>query len=460
MKLLNNERGVSEIVGAMFILLILVLYLGVMQAYELPKWNKELEKQGFDLAYKDFLDLRSDIEDSSIKNMPITSSMHTGVRYPERFMLRNPGQGAYGVINTYPLRINISYNSNGTDINENYTSLGFVYEMKGISEFPMIIYEHGMVIQDFGSWNNSDDVNHLATENGIYIPFLKGIDSLYSTDSETFNILPVTQYLFTEGISTMNVTLETKYPGVWADMPPVSRPAGSNYTVNNGEIRITNISGFNLRNLSLPITSSLSEGSIFSGMIRFTDTDTVIYTVSNNMTNFVTNSITNNITNTSITNITNNITYTAITNITNNLTNNITNIVLMDSSNCSTPGRYIWDIYQGCINLPGSSSVNKFFVQDIKLTGPSAKGNITFIVKDYDRHEFEIKISFNGAINGDPVSITVQQNKPSGVCTPAIIGTQIDLTSCYRNVDIYTPNAMKITQFESTDILFVRFIVY
>jgi len=189
MKMLNNEKGVSEIVGAMFILLILVLYLGVMQTYELPKWNKELEKQGFDLAYKDFLDLRSDLEDSSIKNMPITSSMHTGIRYPDRFMLRNPGQGAYGLINTYPLRINISYDSNGSVINENYTSLGFVYEMKGISEFPKIIYEHGMVIHDFGVWNNSDDVNRLTTENGIFIPFLSGIDQLYSTDSETFNIL-------------------------------------------------------------------------------------------------------------------------------------------------------------------------------------------------------------------------------------------------------------------------------
>lgn len=458
MKLLNNERGVSEIVGAMFILLILVLYLGVMQTYELPQWNKELEKQGFDLAYKDFLDLRSDIEDSSIKNMPVTSSMHTGVRYPERFMLRNPGQGAYGVINTYPLRINISYNSNGTDINENYTSLGFVYEMKGISEFPRIIYEHGMVIQDFRSWINSDDVNHLATENGIFIPYLTGLDQLYSTDSETFNILPVTQYLFTDGISKMNVTLETKYPGVWANMSPVSRPAGSQYNVNNGEIRITNISGFNLRNLSLPITSSLSEGSIFSGMIRFTDTDTVIYTVSNNMT--VTNSITNNFTNTTITNITNNITNNAITNITNNLTNNISNIVLMDSSNCSTPGRYIWDIHQGCVNLPTSASVSKFIIQDIKLTGPTSQNNFTFIVKDSNKKEFEIKISFNGNVAGDPVAITVQQNKPAGVCTPTIIGTQIDLTACYQAATIGSPNALKITQFDTIDILFVRFIVY
>jgi len=273
MKLLNNERGVSEIVGAMFILLILVLYLGVMQAYELPKWNKELEKQGFDLAYKDFLDLRSDIEDSSIRVMPVTSSMHTGVRYPERFMLRNPGQGAYGLINNYPLRINISYYSNGIPGNMSYSSHGIVYEMKGLSDFPKIVNEHGTVIKNFGNWNYSDDVNHLILDNGIYIPFIKGIDQIYSTDSETFNIFPVTKYNFIENISSMNVTLETRYPQVWEKMNPVSIPPGSNFSVynssaNEGEIRITNIPGYNM-NLSLPNSSSLSDNIFYSGMIRF-----------------------------------------------------------------------------------------------------------------------------------------------------------------------------------------------
>jgi hypothetical protein len=445
MKLPNNEKGVSEIIGAMFILLILVIYLGVMQAYELPKWNKELEKQGFDLVYKDFLDLRSDIEDSSIKNMPITSSMHTGIRYPERFMLRNPGQGAHGVINTYPLRINISYNSNGTDINENYTSLGFVYEMKGISDFPKIVYEHGMVIQDFGIWNNSDDVNHLATENGIFIPFLKGIDPLYSIDSETFNLLPVTQYLFTEGISTMNVTLETEYPGVWAAMPPVSIPAGSQYTVNNGEIRITNISGFNLRNLSLPITSSLSGDSIYSGMIRFTDTDTVINTVSNNMTNFVTNSITNNLTNTTITNITNN-----ITNI---------NTYNMDNSSCSFPGRYIWDTHQGCINLPTSASVQKFIIKDMKFSGSTVNRDIIFNITDALGSHFMINLDLNSNATGDPTNLWVQQISPACSPTPSLSNGEINLTSCYKNASITSPNVLKITFFEDK-ILFAKFLIY
>jgi hypothetical protein len=467
MKFLKNENAVSEVVGAMFILLIIVLFLGGIQAYEVPKWNKELEKQTFDLVYKDFLDLSSDFQDSSFNNLPITSIIHTGVRYPERFSLRNPGQGAYGSITTYPVKINISYISNGTIFNENYTSLGIIYEMKGISYFPKLVYEHGIVISDFGNWNNSDDVNHLVTDNGIFIPFLNGVEPSNSAEIETYNIFPVTKYFFTEGISMMNVTLETRYPGVWANLNPASSLPGSQYTVDNREIRITNISGFNLRNLSLPMTSSLTGNNIYSGIIRFTDTDTVINSISVNMTKNITNIVTNNITNTSITNITNNITNIALNNVTNNFTNNITNnftnynSYVIDNSSCYFPGRYIWDIYQGCVNLPKSTSVNKFIIQDIKMGGSTSNADFIFNVRDFKNNQFEVSISFNSNSNGDPISTSILQDKPAfGVCNPTLVGGQINMTSCYIAAGIDSPNALKITNFDSSQILFVKFVVY
>ncbi len=467
MKFLKNTEGVSEVVGAMFVLLILVVYLGIMQGYEVPKWNKELEKQAFDLIYKDFIDLRSDLEDSSIKNMPITSSMHTGARYPERFMLQNPGQGAYGAITTYPLEINVSYNSNGTVHNENYSSLGFVYEMKGISDFPKLVYEHGMVINDFGNWNNSDDVNHLATENGIFIPFLRGIEPVYSAEVETFNILPVTRYNFTEAISTMNVTLETRYPDIWTSMPPESIPPGSQYIVENGKIKITGISGFDIRNLSLPVISTLSGNNIHSGIIRFMDSNTVINTISINMTRNITNTITNNLTNTSITNITNNITNTAITNITNtmttNITNNITNSisVFSVSSNCSNLGFYVWDASQGCLNLPPSASIQKFIVQDIRFGGSIINKDIVFDVQDVRNNQFKVQMHFDSDSNGNPTSMGYSQIYPASGCspTPQLINGEINLTLCYRNANVISPNVMKINTVEP-GVLFAKFLIY
>lgn len=41
--MLDGEEEISEVVGAMLILLVVVMYLGVMQVYEVPKWNEEIE---------------------------------------------------------------------------------------------------------------------------------------------------------------------------------------------------------------------------------------------------------------------------------------------------------------------------------------------------------------------------------------------------------------------------------
>lgn len=440
-----NDRGVSEVVGAMLILMIVVIYIGVIQAYEVPKWNKEIERQAYSEAMRDFLGLRSDIEYSASKDLPITSSMYMGILYPERFMLRNPGPGAYGIISTYPLNINITYYSNGTAFNENYISTGFVYEMRGSSFYPKLVNEHGMVITDFWNWNNSDDVNRLTTENGVFIPYLSGIEPVYSTGSETFDILPVTQSFFTEPVSYLNVTMETRYPEVWASMPPESLPTGSEYSVVDGEIRITNISGFDLRNLSLPVPSTFPEKNIHSGIIRFTDSNTVINTISINMTKNVTNNILNNITNSTVTNVTN----IAITNVTNYTS------VFLDDSSCSLPGRYIWDERQGCINLPKSAEITNFIIQDIKLVGGVSGADIVFNIRDFRGNHSEAQIFFNSNSTGDPVSIT----SAAGACNPSLVDGKINLTLCYKEANFDSPNVLKITHFDN-QILFVRFIVY
>ena len=435
MKLRNNENGVSEIVGAMLILLILVVYLGVMQTYELPKWNKELEKQGFDLAYKDFLDLRSDIEDSSISNIPVTSSMHTGVRYPERFMLSNPGQGAYGVINTYPLRITISYNSNGTNIPPiNYTSLGIVYEMKGISDFPRLVYEHGIIIKEFGSANYSDDENHIAKDNGIYIPILKGFEPLSSTEVETFNILPITDSDIINATSSINVTFETRYPEIWYNMLNKSIPVGSDITYNNTEIRITNIFspdifvGFS-RNLSLPNTSSISENNIYSGTIKFADDNTIVNAIKINV-----------IENTKI-------------NTTTNITNNIS--IFNDVISCDPPGRYMWAQQQGCLDIPTSQTFSNFIISNITTIKNATSDDLIFNVRDANNHKWEVKIKFITDDDGI-LSIESAQNRPlpaPSTCGYLINGF-INLTDCYKNVTMNSPNALTITQIQSNILSF------
>jgi hypothetical protein len=405
MKLFENEKGVSEIVGAMLILFILVLYLGILQTDEVPRWNKELEKQQFDIVYGDFLNLRSNLEDASIKNIQRTMSMHTGVRYPERFLVRNPGYGAIGTINTYPLKINISYKKDSNIYYLNYTSVGIVYEMKGLSDFPKLVYEHGILIKEFGNWNYSDDINHLTSEDGISIPVVNDFEPISSIEVKTINILPIPQYMTTETFSSMNVSLETRFPQLWANLPNGSRPSGSTLSVENNTIHIDNIYGFDLRRLSFPNTTLSSPNRLYSGLISFVDTS------------------------------------------------------MVENNKCTPPGQIFTERNQGCIDIPTSTSITQFIIKDTILVANSNDAYLLFRVKDYLNNIWDIKILFDSDGNGNPTSATVYQIEPAGACGSSLVGGQIDLTPCYQAVSIGTPNVLNIESIDS-DILRTRFLIY
>jgi hypothetical protein len=285
MRFLNDEKAVSEVVGAMMILLILVLYLGIIQTRQVPQWNEELEKQQLDTIYDDFVTMRSNLEDISEKNIPKTSILHMGVKYPQRFMLSNPGPGASGVLYTYPLRINISYETMKGTQWKNYTSMGIIYEQNGISDSPRLIYENGLIMKEFrnGFVFVVDDNQSLTSTDNIFIPILNGpVNSISSMEIESLNIQPMLNEGFSQvKFSSMNVTIETRYPEIWNNISKESRPSGSNFTIENGTkcpygnssgycLKLTLIPGYNVKKLNLPDNEHQPlQEQMYMGMVTF-----------------------------------------------------------------------------------------------------------------------------------------------------------------------------------------------
>lgn len=285
MKFFKDEKAVSEVVGAMMILLILVLYLGIMQTRQVPEWNKELEIQQFGSIYDDFVTLRSNLEDVSAKSIPKTSNFHMGVKYPQRFMLSNPGPGANGILSTYPLMINISYDTNKGTKWKNYTSMGIIYDQDGISDSPRLIYENGLMMKDYGNGIviAVDDNQSLTSKDNIFIPILYGaVESSSSMEIESMNIAPIPNEGFSQvKFLSMNATVETRYPKIWTDLSKQSRPDGSNFTIENGMnckygnssdycIKLSSIPGYNVKRLNLPSNNSQSSwNQMYMGMVTF-----------------------------------------------------------------------------------------------------------------------------------------------------------------------------------------------
>ena len=112
--LLKNDEAVSELIGAILLVGIAVIFLGTIQVYQVPEWNEVIEHQHMDIVYDDFLKLKTNIEDSAIHGFPKTSIIHMGASYPNRVVLRNPGWGTAGMLLIEPDKwVRINYTTQG-----------------------------------------------------------------------------------------------------------------------------------------------------------------------------------------------------------------------------------------------------------------------------------------------------------------------------------------------------------
>lgn len=432
--MLKNESGVSEIIGALMILLIMVIFIGSLQVYEVPKWNKALEEQQFEKVYSDFVELRSDLEDVSIKDVPRTSNIDMGIRYPERFILRNPGPGAYGTLTTYPLPINVSLidSVTGNPIHYLVNSTGIEYKMSGLSDLPALVYEHGMIIKNFGTANISvDDNQSLLTADGIFIPVIvKNPDTKTSLETESFNFDPVpSQYHSSKRFLLANVTLETRYPDIWKNWFTV----GINQTecpeidTDYGCIKLTNVPGYDILRLGLIKTDQMPTDKSYSGTISIDTTDN------------------------------------------------------SKSGNCKD-GQDMWMKNQICTDLPTSQNVSKFLISDIATVRAESSGHyhdgcghnhemhdddnveLVFSVKDNGGDLWTTEIKFKSSSSNLSVDHIFQISPSSPVCVYSSYDDQnlsnggiINLTSCYRKANISTPNVLIIDKMEN--IIYANFLI-
>jgi hypothetical protein len=391
-ELTKDESAVSEVIGALMIFGIIVGLIGIMQSSQVPVWNAAVEQDHFDRVCSDFVKLRADIEDAEKLKIPKSSDLQMGVRYPERFIFRNPGVGASGTITTYPLNVNVSYSTRSGLRWQNYTSAGIVYEMHGTSESPMLVYEHGLIIKDYGGANITEDEQSLIAGGEVFIPIvLWGDYSFSSMDAQTFNMLPVPQGDCTSAsFSRMNVTLETRYPDIWN-----KSLSGSGFAVSGDAIEITNIPG---RRLRLPSndTSGSTQKQCYVGMIA------------------------------------------------------------VDASTATRgptgpDGIDVWAEGQGRLDIPGSDDVGQFIIRDITLNAVTTDSTLRFVVTDTSDNRWEVEIKFTSSDTIGYVKINgASIGGFTGVSLSAL-DYQIDLTSYYQGANIGSANILSIEVWDTPD---------
>jgi hypothetical protein len=184
-------------------------------------------------------------------------------------IFRNPGPGAFGTlaVEEAPAPITVTYN-NGSEYTEPYNSTRITYEMSGTINSPKLVYEHGVIITDWGTVNLTTDEQKLIVNDNIYIPIVNGASSSQSAIGvESLAIKPY-EYKDTLGdIDTVNVTLDTDYPEVWYGL--LEEYIGGMVSISNQskKIYITTSVPY----LKLP--NQTASGPLYAGMISCTVED-------------------------------------------------------------------------------------------------------------------------------------------------------------------------------------------
>lgn len=219
-KLREDERGVTVIIGVVLIFMILAMLYTTIQVYQVPLWNKGVEYEHMNVVYDDMMSLKADIENVAMLEMPKSSNIHMGVRYPDRVIFTNPGIGVAGMLtidNNVTIRCDYTLNVSGTPTHsKTYNSSRIIYEEHGTINSPKLVYEHGIIIRDWGTTNITTDKQSLIVNDEIYIPVVNGSSSsISSMETESLEIKPYTQTSIRPKIKYVNITMDTKYPEVW-----------------------------------------------------------------------------------------------------------------------------------------------------------------------------------------------------------------------------------------------------
>ena len=267
----SDTKAVSEVIGMVLLLAILVTFFTLIQVSVVPAWNKKVEADHIPAVYDDMTSLSSDISDSASRAIAKSSSIQLGARYPDRVIFLNPGPGAFGTLtveNDVAVTV-VCTDGDGGVTSRDYNTSRLIYELTGTANSPKLVYEHGIIIRE---WDDGTVLGPIPPENhtlfddrsaNVYIPIVHGSStSTSSLDSKLVSIFPFTESQTVDDIVNFTITLDTDYPDVWDDI--LVNTDNITASVSGNEIKINSTE---MEKIFLPVIDDVISSDLYTGMI-------------------------------------------------------------------------------------------------------------------------------------------------------------------------------------------------
>ena len=252
---LDSESAISLLLGTVLLLAIIVAVISMIQAQSVPEWNKAVEMEHSDAVYYDFLKLKASIEKIPVSEFPRSDTVHMGVHYPANMIFLNPPDTSGTLTLKKDTWINVSYTDSSNNrifFNNSSTHIIFNPNYNYITNAPLIVYEHGLVIKEFSNYLYTDADQVIFSNESLNIPILDSPEeSISFSNIKVLNFFPQSITTTTNN-SNVSITFYTNYPQLW-DVLNRSKLNAYGLLYNNSGTNLITVTYPYLRNITINI---------------------------------------------------------------------------------------------------------------------------------------------------------------------------------------------------------------
>jgi len=239
----TDTRGVSEVVGAVLLLGILVLLLSLQQAVIVPNQNAQTEFQHNQQIESEFVDVRNAIIEARSAGRGTLASLQLGTQYQNRLFTVNPPQPSGTVETTRQANVSVTGASDADPLDlatrplENnfveYTPRYYEYRSAGT-----VRYENTVAYHDYGEQNVLLSGQSLLRGNTVSLIPVEG--TFRETGTRRVAIEPMPGVLETMAVDDPEITVPTELSQAdWKELLGDELDGDENATVSGGMLTLS-----------------------------------------------------------------------------------------------------------------------------------------------------------------------------------------------------------------------------
>ena len=197
----SDERGVSEVIGAILVFGLLVVLLAIIQTQAVPAQNQEIEFQHTLDVQGDFAQYHQAASQVTATGNEQSAAIKTGTNYPSRLLFFNPPavQGSVRTTNSEPVQIeNISSTGEVDDrissfdnITLDSRNLEYEADYNELKQDPTIRYEYGILYTNYSDGTTVQNQGSIIDGTDINLIFQAGDYAKTSTAEQSIDVQPV-----------------------------------------------------------------------------------------------------------------------------------------------------------------------------------------------------------------------------------------------------------------------------